>query len=85
MFKFCQEIKAKERIKMINKEFVDELFILCKKYKQNITAKIDTDENNLCHYEVDITGAWAIRNDYNAVEVRKIQPEILEYSIKGDK
>jgi hypothetical protein len=70
---------------MIESEFVNELYYICQKYKKNINVKVETDESGISHYEVDITGAWPIRMDCDAVVVTKVQNSTFEYSIKGDK
>lgn len=71
---------------MVDKEFIEELFTLCKKYKKNINVKIEEyDSDEISAYDVDIHGAWEIRNDCEAVVVHAIpQPQFL-YNIKGEK
>lgn len=70
---------------MINKDFVNELFELCKKHKQNVHVVVDSEEENIQHYEVDITGAWEIRTDCNAVEVQAVPFSNVVMEISGKK
>ena len=57
---------------MINATFVAELFELCQKHKQNIHVQMESNDTAVNHYEVDITGAWAVNKESNAVEVWEV-------------
>lgn len=73
---------------MIDKEFVEELYTLCKKYKKNINVKIEehgADSDTISAYDVDICGAWEINRRTAAVLVHAIPKEDFLYCIKGDK
>lgn len=68
---------------MIKEDFVNELFELCRKHKVNLTANVESDDPDIQHYEIDVNGAWDIRNTTDAVVVQSVAlPEIV-HRIKG--
>lgn len=71
---------------MLNEQFVKDLFKLCKKHKVNLNIpRLEQwDGGYLENFEVDITGAWDIRNDCEAVQVYKINDSEQVMSIYGD-
>ncbi len=69
----------------IEKDFIQELYELCKKYKKNIEAKVETTDSKVHHYEVTITGAWEISKKHSAVEVYQVFNQECVMSINGDK
>jgi hypothetical protein len=69
---------------MLNEEFVKDLFEVCKKHRQNIQINVE-GTGDVSHYEVHITGAWAIHKESDAVEVYEHKNDTLIMTIKGDK
>ena len=63
---------------MNKEEFVKELFELCRKHKENCV--VTTDDG----YEINITGAWDINKENDAVEIYK-KEETFVGALKGTK
>ena len=64
----------------IDRNFADELYKVCKKYKKNVVVKYDDNEKT---YEIDIHGAWDINEYSNCVEVYEYALPELVYEVKG--
>jgi hypothetical protein len=67
-------------------DFINEVFEAAKKHKVNLNLKIDSSsESEFATVEADITGAWPIRSDCDAVEVHGTPHSQSLFNIMGDR
>jgi hypothetical protein len=69
---------------MDKKEFCEKLLAICKEARVNLQGDIEFHEERSDYY-VEVTGGWDILEDYNAVELFKVNKHMdLAVEVKGD-